>query len=340
MLTASVRRNAKQSRATRAAMAVWLLSVSLLLFCFPPLASAASFAGSVQPEDLEPSDSSVSSKLTASAQLGYLYIIQPGDDIHIIALAHGIPMEDLAAANDLAEPYVIQPFETLWVPADRSQVSEDLRQAQVIIPPPEPEPVPEPEPAPVAVEPATSTAAEPESAVDVTAAITSTAETSGTVAVEIAAAPAPAPEAATAVEATAAVVASTPNLPDGARLILDLMNEKRLANGLAPLHWSDQLAQAALAHAADCAQRGWGSHVGSDGASLRTRLARAGVYPGYASENWANARGAQQAFDMWWFEPPYGPHRLNILGPSYGEVGIGLVEGGWGYYVVADFGGD
>ena len=43
---------------------------------------------------------------------------------------------------------------------------------------------------------------------------------------------------------------------------------------------------------------------------------------------------------MWWFEPPYGPHRLNILGPSYDEVGIGIVAGGWGYYVVADFGGN
>jgi uncharacterized protein YkwD len=230
----------------------------------------------------------------------------------------------------------------LWVPAAPSQVSEDLRQAQVVIPPPPPEPVGEPEPilADAEVEAGTGAVTDPEPETGTSAAITATTALSSTVAAEPAATSATAPEAAA--ELAAATVPdseSSASISEGARLILDLMNEKRLANGLAPLRWSDRLAQAAQAHAADCAQRGWGSHVGSDGASLRSRLARVDVYPGWASENWANARGAQQAFDMWWFEPPYGPHRLNILGSSYDEVGIGLVAGGWGYYVVADFGG-
>jgi uncharacterized protein YkwD len=182
---------------------------------------------------------------------------------------------------------------------------------------------------------------DPEPEAGTSEAITATTALSSTVAAEPAATPAATPEATAELAAAAVPDAESPaNISEGARLILDLMNEKRVANGLAPLRWSDRLAQAAEAHAADCAQRGWGSHVGSDGASLRSRLARVDLYPGWASENWANARGAEQAFDMWWFEPPYGPHRLNILGASYDEVGIGLAAGGWGYYVVADFSGN
>jgi uncharacterized protein YkwD len=127
-------------------------------------------------------------------------------------------------------------------------------------------------------------------------------------------------------------------LSDGQALILGLINERRTAHGLAALSWSSELAQAAQGHAEDCAQRGWGSHVGSDGARLRTRLSRAGYDAGYASENWANSRSAQHAFEMWWYEGPGGPHYENILGPNYTEIGIALAKGGWGYYVVADFG--
>jgi uncharacterized protein YkwD len=321
-------------------MAIWLLTASLLFFCFPSLASAAGFPGEVRPEDLEPRDPSVSSTYTVPpSRPGYLYTVQPGDDVFIIALAHGIPMEELVAANDLADPYVIHPDETLWVPAAPNEVSEDLRQAQVVIPPAPPEPEPEPVLASTGAAAGAGEVTGEDPEAGPSGAVAATEALTTTVAAEPAT-PAATPEAAAELAAAVPAVESPAHISDGARLILDLMNEKRVANGLAPLRWSDQLAQAAQAHAADCAQRGWGSHVGSDGASLRTRLARVDAYPGWASENWANARSAQQAFEMWWFEPPYGPHRLNILGSSYDEVGIGIVAGGWGYYVVADFGGN
>ncbi len=93
------------------------------------------------------------------------------------------------------------------------------------------------------------------------------------------------------------------------------------------------------AHADDCAQRGWGSHVGSDGAQLRTRLARAGYQATWLGENWANSRTVQQTFDAWWDEPPGDdPHRRNILEPNYREIGIGVAAGGYGYFFIADFG--
>ena len=106
------------------------------------------------------------------------------------------------------------------------------------------------------------------------------------------------------------------------------------------LAWSPELAQAAQAHAEDCAKRGFGSHGGSDGANQRARLSRAGYEAHQASENWAYARNVPGTFSMWWNEPPGAdPHRRNILNREYREVGIGIAAGVWGFsYFVADFG--
>ena len=118
-----------------------------------------------------------------------------------------------------------------------------------------------------------------------------------------------------------------------------MMNEKRTSQGLHPLTWSPEIAAAAQAHADDCQRRGWGSHVGSDGAVTRTRLARAGYSARWSGENWANAKNPQNAFAMWWNEPPGAdPHRSNIMNPMYREAGIGIVSGPWGYYFFVDFG--
>ena len=57
-------------------------------------------------------------------------------------------------------------------------------------------------------------------------------------------------------------------------------------------------------------------------------------------ENWAWARSAAEAFDMWFNqETDYGPHRSNILSARYGQVGFGVVASNGGYYFIADFGG-
>lgn len=126
---------------------------------------------------------------------------------------------------------------------------------------------------------------------------------------------------------------------DAANQLLARINEKRAANGIHPLAWNAELAAAAQAHANDCAARNKGSHVGSDGARLPERLVRAGYRPATQSENWANSRSINSAFDMWWNEPRGAdPHRRNILWTRYAEIGIGIAKGGWGYYVIADFG--
>lgn len=332
-----------------------LLTLSLLT---PSLASAAPQVQPAGPE--QPTFSDLTADIPRPHQelpFGYVYIVKPGDDLWLIAVAHGLDMEALAAENHLEAPYWLQPGDKLWVSAEPAEVrhpapaaaaepqagsyvvqaGDDVWQiatslgigmeelaaannldAPYLIHPGDRLTIPgSPVPAAASETPAQQAPAATPAAAQETA-------------------PAASEEAAPTASAEAAAPAA--GLSADAALILDAMNQKRVAFGLQPLIWSDQLAAAAQGHAQDLANRGWGSHVGSDGARLRTRYDRVGYWAIYASENWANTSNAQQAFDMWWFEPDWGPHRLNILGPNYVEVGIGIARGGWGSYYIADFG--
>ncbi len=123
--------------------------------------------------------------------------------------------------------------------------------------------------------------------------------------------------------------------------LLELYNQARSANGLPPLAYSFVLQAAAQAHAEDCAARGSGSHFGSDGSRASQRIASAGYAGRITGENWACARSADQAFDMWYTQeiPSQGPHLKNILSPRYTEVGFGIAPARGGYFLIANFGG-
>lgn len=145
--------------------------------------------------------------------------------------------------------------------------------------------------------------------------------------------------AAQPVEASLPLPAPPAGEGDWSAYILAAINQVRAANGLPGLSMASELTLAAQAHAQDCAQRGWGSHIGSDGANLRTRLARVGYVGSNVGENWVQALNAQRAFEWWYGEiPPNDPHRRNILSPHYNEIGIGIADTGWGYIFVTDFG--
>lgn len=137
--------------------------------------------------------------------------------------------------------------------------------------------------------------------------------------------------------------APPPGLPAGPAdwptYILARINQVRAEHGLNALTLVPELNAAAQAHAEDCARRGWGSHVGSDGAVLKTRLERAGYVGRNWGENWVQALNAERAFDWWYGEiPPNDPHRKNILSPYYTEIGIGITQTTWGYIFITDFG--
>jgi uncharacterized protein YkwD len=210
---------------------------------------------------------------------GYIYTVQRNDTLWDIAVAHGISTSALIAANNLANPQLLRPGQTLFVPAEPPATSKGY-------------------------------------AVDA----------------------APAQPPSLPAGATSESDQAQPAPPAEASVLLALINQKRVAAGLPELAWSPEAAQAAQAHAEDCARRNGGSHTGSDGATLETRLARAGITPHRASENWANAQSVQRAFALWWSEAPgSGPHRRNILDRKFTRIGIGVARGAWGLYFIADF---
>ncbi len=143
----------------------------------------------------------------------------------------------------------------------------------------------------------------------------------------------------TATPIPASTPVPTPVAADGPHLLWQLINQERAQQGLKPLAYNDTLALAAQRHAEDCAQRGYGGHVGSDGAKLRERLKRVGYKRKWVTESWAWARTPQRAVFMWLDEtPPDDPHRRMLLSPKLKEVGIGIAASNGGYYFIADFG--
>ncbi len=283
------------------------ITLQELLAANPGLDSAALHVGQVILVPTSPPAVAEQAAKQETRPTTYEYSIKTGDTLWDIAVTHGITVQDLLAANPGLDSTTLRVGQALVVPAA----------------PPPPAPLPPPPPQPEVVAPD----AEAAPAETTTAEITPTEETP------------PGPDADAPQPEPAEPAAPTSEAAPELIAILDSMNAERAARGLPALVWSDALAQAAQAHAEDCARRNRGSHIGSDGARLRERLARVGLAPRNATENWANAKSPQKAFQMWFNEGPNGPHRRAILGSSYSEVGIGVARGSWGYYFIANFGG-
>ncbi len=229
-----------------------------------------------------------------------VYIVQPGETLLQIALQNDVTVDDLVKANKIDDPGAIAIGQRLILPLA--------------------------DPGVVAVRPAAASAVQDQ---------------------QVAAAPAPASRNAVAPPAQKAAPPPPPQIQavnvggaDAMRAsLLAAYNQARASYGVPPLTLAPALQQAAQLHAQDCVQRGYGSHVGSDGATAHQRIARAGYAGRISGENWAWARTPTGAFDMWFNqESDYGPHRANILSARYTNVGFGIAAGNGGYYFIADFG--
>jgi uncharacterized protein YkwD len=107
--------------------------------------------------------------------------------------------------------------------------------------------------------------------------------------------------------------------------MLRLLNEERVARGLAPLTADPALREVARAHSADMFQRGYFAHVNPDGQDPFDRIEGAGISFGVAGENLAYAPSVEVAHEG--LMDSTG-HRENILAPQYCRVGIGVQDGG------------
>jgi uncharacterized protein YkwD len=234
-----------------------------------------------------------------------VHVVQPGETLVGLSSTYDLTVDDILHVNAIADPALIHVDQQLVMPLTQL----------VTLKAPQPT---EPSAAIAAAPPASDGTAEESSDASGT--------TSGT--------------ASTAAEPAAAPPPPLPAGPaDWPGYILARINQVRAEHGLNTLALVSELSSAAQAHAEDCARRGWGSHVGSDGAVLQTRLERIGYAGRNWGENWVQALNAERAFDWWYGEiPPNDPHRRNILSRYYTEIGIGIAQTDWGYIFVTDFG--
>ncbi len=108
--------------------------------------------------------------------------------------------------------------------------------------------------------------------------------------------------------------------------MLELVNEERLKNGLKPLKNDPELSGVARAHSRDMFARGYFAHETPDGKSPFDRMREANVEYTKAGENLALAQTLEIAHTNLMNSPG---HRANILHPSFGRLGIGIVDGGF-----------
>jgi len=113
---------------------------------------------------------------------------------------------------------------------------------------------------------------------------------------------------------------------------LCLINHQRRAHGLASLVGNARLGRAATLHAWDMIHRGYFAHTSPDGIGFAERLRRAGYIRGCTS--WAVgetlAWGSGTESSPWsrvaaWMHSP--PHRAVLLGATYREAGIAVLNG-------------
>lgn len=137
------------------------------------------------------------------------------------------------------------------------------------------------------------------------------------------------PDTASGVKAS--IIVNTVSLEQTA---FDLLNQKRVANGLKPLAWSDKLASIARLHSQNMADLKFFSHRGLDNKMVSDRADDAGMGKWRAiGENIAFNRGYQdpigKAVELWLDSPS---HRRNLLDENWKETAVGIAVTADGEY--------
>jgi uncharacterized protein YkwD len=136
-------------------------------------------------------------------------------------------------------------------------------------------------------------------------------------------------EKASGVEAS--VIVNTLSLE---RIAFDLLNQKRVENGFAPLAWNDQLAGIARLHSHNMAELNFFSHRGLDNKMVSDRADDNGIGKWHAiGENIAFNRGYQdpigKAVELWLDSPS---HKRNLLDSGWKETAVGVALAADGSY--------
>lgn len=113
--------------------------------------------------------------------------------------------------------------------------------------------------------------------------------------------------------------------PSAEKEMFDLINIERENNGLGTLEINEPLIKTARDHCNDMFKRGYFSHYTPEGKSPFDRMEEDNIIFSYAGENLALAPNAKLAMQGLMNSPG---HRANILSKNFGEVGVGVIDGG------------
>jgi uncharacterized protein YkwD len=134
--------------------------------------------------------------------------------------------------------------------------------------------------------------------------------------------------------------ASATPAADSARLdrVVELTNDERRGQGLAPLTIDPRLMAAAQLHSADMARRHYFAHVDPDGKSPGDRVEAQGYRWSVVAENIAAGPRTPEDVIAAWMNSP--EHRANILDSRLTQIGVGYAtaDDEYGTYWTQDFG--
>jgi uncharacterized protein YkwD len=130
-------------------------------------------------------------------------------------------------------------------------------------------------------------------------------------------------------------VKSPKERPDLEAEMLVLVNKERTSRGLKALKADPEIAVVALKHSADMFARGYFSHISPEGVDPFERMKKENVRFYTAGENLALAQTLNMAHTGLMNSPG---HRANILNPTFGRLGIGILDGGiYGLMITQNF---
>jgi uncharacterized protein YkwD len=119
---------------------------------------------------------------------------------------------------------------------------------------------------------------------------------------------------------------NAPAKPNYEAEMLQMINEERRKHGLKLLRADPEMLQVARAHSQDMFAKGYFAHDDLAGNDPFDRMKAANIHFATAGENLALAQTVEIAHVNLMNSPG---HRANILNPSFGRVGIGILDGGF-----------
>ena len=108
--------------------------------------------------------------------------------------------------------------------------------------------------------------------------------------------------------------------------VVELINNERIANDLAPLELDENVAEVAKAHCKDMAAYDYIDHISPSGSTPAERLDMAGIYYMSAAENIASGFLTAEDVVKSWMNSE--KHRDNILNFEFTHIGVGYYAGG------------